>query len=187
MKRIAFVAAGIAVVVAACGGQASDQESVTTNAPATTAPATTAPAPATAEGEVVPVDADPCDLMEIEEVATAAGLSVDEARNESSISCVFDFGEEAGVAIFVNVEDGAGRLSGPASLFDNYMATVADGSAEVIPDLGAAAVYSQDFRGLAIDAGGGRFIALGVSGGYGELAEPRDVLIELAAIALDRL
>ena len=138
MKRIAFVAAGIAVVAASCGGQASDQESVTTNAPETTTSAT-ATAEAEVEGEVVPVDADPCDLLEVEEVATATGLSVAEARNDSPICCVFDLGEEAGVAIFVNVEDGAGRLSGPASVFDHYMAMVTDGSAEVLPDLGAAA------------------------------------------------
>ncbi len=67
------------------------------------------------------------------------------------------------------------------------MAKVAEGSAETVPDLGVAAVYSQAFRGLAVDAGSGRFIGLGVNGGYGELAEPRDVLIELAAAALGRL
>jgi len=84
----------------------------------------------------------------------------------------------------VNVDDGEGRFGAPAALFDGYMA---EEGAEIIPDLGVAAVYVQGFRGLAVDAGGGRYIALGVNGGYGELAEPRDVLVELATAALGRL
>jgi hypothetical protein len=130
------------------------------------------------------VEVPPCDLVNVDEVAAAAGLSVAESRDEPPISCVFDFGEEAGVAIFVHVDDGEGRFGAPAALFDDYMA---EGSAEIIPDLGVAAVYVEGFRGLAVDAGGGRFIALGVNGGYGELAEPRDVLIALATAALGRL
>ena len=64
---------------------------------------------------------------------------------------------------------------------------VAEGSAELVPDLGAAAVYAPGFRGLAVDAGDGRFIALGVNGGYTELAEPLESLVELVAAALGRL
>ena len=182
MKSAVWILAGLAVVAASCGGQDSQETPATTDAPAATTSTTVV-----GEPDVVPVTVDPCDLVEIDEVTTAAGLTVDEARNDSPISCVFDFGEEAGVAVFLNVDDGEGRFGAPASLFENYMAMVPDGSAEVIPDLGQAAVFVQSLRGLAVDAGGDRFIGLGVNGGYGELAEPRDVLIELAAIALNRL
>jgi hypothetical protein len=172
---------GAVLLLAACGGEVVPETSVGTDAPATT---TANPA---AEAEVVPVEAAPCSLVTVDEVAAAAGLTVVESREEPPISCVYDFGEEAGVAIFVNIDDGEGRFIAPASMFDNYMGMVAEGSAEIVPDLGVAAVYAQGYRGLAVDAGGGRFIALGVNGGYGELAEPRDVLIELAAAALGRL
>jgi hypothetical protein len=182
MKGAVWILAGLAVVSASCGGQASQETPATTGGPAATTSTTVA-----AEPDVVPVAVEPCDLVEIDEVTAAADLTVDEARNDSPISCTYDFGEEVGVAIFLNIDDGEGRFGAPASLFENYMAMVPDGSAEVISDLGAAAVYVQSFRGLAVDAGGGRFIGLGVNGGYGELAEPRDVLIELAAIALKRL
>ena len=183
MKSAVWILACLGVVAASCGGQASQETTVTTGAPAATTTSTTV----AAEPDVVPVAVEPCDLVEIDEVTAAADLTVDEARKESPISCTYDFGEEVGVAIFLNVDDGEGRFGAPASLFENYMAMVPDGSAEVISDLGEAAVFVQSFRGLAVDAGGGRFIGLGVNGGYGELAEPRDVLIELAAIALNRM
>ena len=182
MKSAIWILAGLAVIAASCGGQASEDTTATTDAPAATTSTTS-----TTSTNVVPVTLDPCDLVEIDEVTAAAGMTVDEARNDSPISCAYDFGEEVGVAIFLNVDDGEGRFGAPASLFENYMAMVPDGSAEVIPDLGEAAVFVQSFRGLAVDAGGGRFIGLGVNGGYGELAEPRNVLIELATIALNRL
>ncbi|MDX2344252.1 MAG: hypothetical protein QNL12_11230 [Acidimicrobiia bacterium] len=181
MKWFAWMLAG-ALVTASCGGQTSPEAPVATGASTATTSTTVA-----AESNVVPTAVAPCDLVEIDEVSAVAELTVDEARNESPISCVFDFGEDAGVGIFLNVDDGEGRFGAPASLFENYMAMVPEGSAEVIPNLGAAAVYVQGFRGLAVDAGGGQFIGLGVNGGYGELAEPREVLIELAAIALGRL
>lgn len=180
MRRVGTLF-GAVLLLAACGGESVSDTSVGTDAAAVT---TTS---AATEAEVVPVEAPPCSLLTADEVAAATGLTVAETRDEPPISCVFDFGEEVGVAIFVNVEDGEGRFAAPASMFDNYMGMVADGSAEIVPDLGVAAVYAQQFRGLAVDAGGGRFIALGVNGGYGELAEPRDVLIELAAAALARL
>ena len=190
---------GAVLLLAACGGETAPDTTIGTDAPDTTigtdapdttigtdAPATTTTSSA-AEAEVVPVEASPCSLVTVDEVAAATGLTVVESRDEPPISCVFDFGEEVGVAIFVSVDDGEGRSAAPAALFDGYMARVAEGSAETVPDLGVAAVYAQGFRGLAVDAGGGRFIGFGVNGGYGELAEPRDVLIELAAAALGRL
>ena len=179
--RTVGVLCGVMLLFAACGGETAPETSAAADAAPTTS--TTA----AAEQETVSVAVSPCDLVTADEVTAAAGLTVAESGTESPISCVFDFGEEAAVAIFVNVDDGEGRFGAPASLFENYMAMVAEGSAELVPDLGAAAVYVQGFRGLAVDAGDGRFIAFGVNGGYGELAEPRDVLIELAVAALGRL
>ncbi len=169
---------GAVLLLVACGGEAAPDATVGTVAPTTTSTTTTA------DPGIVPVEVSPCDLVNVDEVTQAAGLEVTESRDEPPISCVFDFGAEAGVAIFVNVDDGEGRFGAPAALFDGYMA---EEGAEIIPDLGVAAVYVQGFRGLAVDAGGGRYIALGVNGGYGELAEPRDVLVELATAALGRL
>ena len=179
--RTAGMLCGALLLLAACGGETAPDTTIGADAPDTT---TTISA---AESDVVPVEASPCSLVTVDEVAAATGLKVVESRDEPPISCVFDFGEDVGVAIFVGVDDGEGRSAAPAALFDSYMARAAEGSAEIVPDLGAAAVYSQAFRGLAVDAGDGRFIGLGVNGGYGELAEPRDVLIELAAAALGRL
>jgi len=176
-RAVGMLCAAMLLLVA-CGGETSPDTTAGPDA------ATTTSATATAEPGIVPVEVPPCDLVSVDEVAAAAGLTVAEARDEPPISCVFDFGEEAGVAIFVNVDDGEGRFGAPAALFDGYMA---EEGAEIIPDLGVAAVYVQGFRGLAVDAGGGRYIALGVNGGYGELAEPRDVLVTLAGAALGRL
>lgn len=181
MIRTVGVLCGAMLLVAACGGETAPQ----TSAGADVAPTTPTTAPT--DQAVVPVGGSPCDLVTADEVAAAAGLTVTESGAESPISCVFDFGAEAAVAIFVNVDDGEGRSGAPASVFENYMAMVAQGSAALVPDLGVAAVYVQGFRGLAVDAGDGRFIAFGVNGGYGELAEPRDVLIEVATAALGRL
>ncbi len=179
--RVVGVLCGAMLLLTACGGETASETSAVADVSPTTS------STGTAEQEIVPAGVSPCDLVSADEVAAAAGLTVTESGAESPISCVFDFGEEAAVAIFVNVDDGAGRLGAPASVFESYMAMVAEGSAEPIPDLGAAAVYVQGFRGLAVDVGDGRFIGFGVNGGYGELAEPRDVLIELAIAALGRL
>jgi hypothetical protein len=92
-------------------------------------------------------------------------------------------GEDTGVAVFLSVEDGEGRTSGAASLFSAY----SDEDGEDVSGLGDAAVYSETFRTLAVDAGGGRFFAIGVNGGFSELAEPRDALVELATVVLGRL
>ena len=179
--RLVGILCSAVLLLAACGGETASETTVGANAAATT---TTG---AAAEVGVVPVEAPPCSLLTADEVAAAAGLAVIESGEESPTSCVYDFGAEAGVAIFVNVDDGGGGFIAPSTVFDNYMAMVADGSAEIIPDLGAGAVYAQGFRGLAVDAGGGRFIALGVNGGYGELTEPQDALVELANLAVGRL
>ncbi len=184
MKRVVSLVVGMVLTVGACGGQASDQATTTTETPTTSTTTSTTTA---AGAQVTPITVDPCTLVTTEEVAAAAGLAVTEVGNESPTTCIFDFGEEAGVSIFLSVDDGQGGFGAPSSLFENYVALVADGSAETISDLGAAAVFAQSYRGLAVDAGDGRFFALGVNGGYGQLAEPRDAFIELAGIAAGRL
>ena len=181
MKRLVGILCVAVLLLAACGGDTESETTAQADAPATT---TTS---AAADVGVVPLEAPPCSLVTADEVAAAAGLAVVESGVESPTSCVYDFGPDAGVAIFVNVDDGGGGFIAPSTVYDNYMAMVAEGTAEVIPDLGAAAVYSQGFRGLAVDAGGGQFIALGINGGYGQLAEPEDVLVELATLAVGRL
>lgn len=180
--RLVGILCGALLLLAACGGESDPDTTVEADASVTTT--TTSPA---ASDEVVPVSAAPCSLVTADEVSAATGLTVVESGEASPTSCVYDFGEEAGVAIFVNTDDGEGGFVAPSNVFENYMALVDEGSAEIVPDLGAAAVYSQQYRGLAVDAGGGRFIALGVNGGYGELTEPRDALVELATLAVSRL
>ena len=174
MRMVGMLCGAVFLLVACGGGTASDPPSTTTTTVAT-------------GSDIVPVKASPCSLVTVDEVTTAAGLTVAESRDELPISCVFDFGDDVGVSIFINVEDGDGRLAAPAAVLGNYKTMVAEGTAETIPNLGVTAVYAPGFRGLAVDAGSGRYIALGVNGGYGELAEPRDVLIELAEAALGRL
>jgi len=156
--------------------------SVDTAAPSTTNPATTVPT-----AEVVAVEVPPCDLLTADEVASATGLEVEGVIEDGAITCVFDLGTEAGVDVFVGVDDGQGRLGGPAALFEAYTTMIVDGEAEAIAGLGERAVYTPVFRGLAIDAGGGRYISLGVNGGYQQLQEPRDVLTTPATAALARL
>jgi hypothetical protein len=84
----------------------------------------------------------------------------------------------------VITEDGEGRMSGAAALFDGYRTLVAEGAAEDVPGLGIAAVYSPGFRGLAVDAGGGRYFAVVVGGGYQALEEPKAELVAVAEAAL---
>jgi hypothetical protein len=172
------------LVLAACG----DDGAVTTSAVVTAAPttvATTIPDPTTAE--VVVLEIPPCDLLTADEVAAATGLEVVEVMEEPPITCIFDLGSDAGVDLFVTVEDAQGRLGGPAAVFEGYSALVDDGEAEAVTGLGAAAFYAAGFRGLAVDGGGGRFIGLGINGGYQHLTDPRDALVSLAALALGRL
>jgi hypothetical protein len=170
------------MVVSACGDNGGVAE--------TTAPAATVTSTSVAdmpEDGIVPVAAAPCDLLTADEVAAATGLAVAEVRDEPPIDCVFDLGADAGVDVFVGIEDGQGRFSGAANIFKEYMLIVADGDAETVADVGERAVYAPGYRALAVDAGGGRFITVGVSGGYGQLAEPRAVLISLAESVVDRL
>ena len=133
------------------------------------------------------IETAPCDLVTSDEVATATGLAVGEATEQPPLSCVFPTGNDSGVDVYVNADDGQGRGSGPAAVFAAYGDLAANGSAESVAGIGEGAFYSQGFRTLVVDAGGGRFIAVGVNGGYQALDAPRDALIAIATAALGRL
>jgi hypothetical protein len=141
----------------------------------------------TQETATVAPSSAPCDLLTADEVAAAVGIAVMAVTEQPPISCVFDFGPDAGVDIFVAVDDGQGRASGPAALFADYSSRLDAGTAESVDGVGVAAAFDPGFRTLAVDAGSGRFIAVGVNGGYDALAEPRSALTDLARIAVDRL
>ncbi len=132
------------------------------------------------------MDVAPCDLVTAADVEAATGLTVvatDDDPILPSNGCVFDVGVSA--EVFVSVDDGQGRSTGPAALFEAYLDT--DG-AEMIPDLGTAAVYSSAYRTLVVDAGDGQFFAVGLSGGYPpELEADREILLALGLDALARL
>jgi hypothetical protein len=184
MARALAVLIVLLLLVAGCGdGGGTAQTTGPTDGVATTTLAATT---AAAGDEVVPLDAAPCDLVTADEVAGATGLTVEEVRDEPPISCAFDLGPDAGVYVEVIVEDGQGRLGGAANLLREYLLLVEDGEAEVIADVGEQAVCCP-FRTIAVDAGGGRYFAVSVGGGYTELAEPLEVLVSLARSILDRL
>ena len=140
---------------------------------------------AAADDEVV-VAADTagsCELVTVGDVEASTGLaivSVDEDPMFPTNGCVFGFGLSADVFL---------ATGGHAELmFTSYMDLVDGGTAELIPDIGVAAVYSSSYRGLAVDAGQGRFLAVGLNGGYPEeLAEPRAALLALASAATAQL
>lgn len=173
------------LLLASCGGDDADEAAPTSSAAApdeTTVTLGEAPS-----GEVVAITAEPCSLLTAEEVAAATGLAVTDAIPDSSTTCVFDLGAEAGVDIFITVDDGAGRMTSPSAVYADYAARVGDGSAVAIDGVGAGAFYDSGFRAIAVDAGGGRFFVVGVNGGYQALEQPRDALISLAENAVVRL
>ena len=166
----------VVVLLGACGEDESAPTSVAADASTTTA-----------QTGVVAIETPPCDLVSPDEVAGATGLAVGDATDQPPLSCIFPVGDKSGVDVYVNADDGEGRGIGPAAVFAAYEEMVADGSSEAVGGIGKAAFYSQGFRTLAVDAGGGRFIAVGVNGGYSELEAPRDALIAIAVAALGRL
>jgi hypothetical protein len=176
MVRAVLLVVFLTLSLAACAGDGA------TTAAAPTEPSTSTTV-AEAAGDIVPVDAAPCTLLTADDVNGATGLTAADGREDGPITCVYDIGADAGVAVFVVIEDGQERFSGPASLYAAYV----DEGAEMITGLGETAVYSQGFRTIAIDAGGGKFIAVGVNGGYSELAEPRDALVKMASVALGHI
>jgi hypothetical protein len=181
MRRAGLLCATL-MVLTACGGGTPDPgpDAASTSAADTTTASTTS-------GPDVVVVVDPCDLLTPDEVATATGLEVTEVLAGPPITCVFDLGPEAGVDVFIALDDGQGRLGGAEAVFAAYATLLEGGEAEAVGELGEAALYAPGFRGLAVDAGAGKFIALGVNGTYQQLADPRAALVELAAIAVSRL
>lgn len=181
MRRAFGLLCCVAVLISACGGNESSPTTTSAESPATT------PAATVQETGVVAIEVPPCDLVTSEEVAAATGLNVGAGSDQPPISCVFLIGDDTGVDIYLNADDGEGRGIGPAAVFEAYKEMVAGGSGEAVTGLGEAAFYSQGFRTLVVDAGGGRFIAVGVNGGYQELDSPRDALVSIATTALGRL
>lgn len=182
MKRALVFFASALPLVLACGAATSPaSDPVATVGP--TAESTAGPAEV---AEVIPVDVAACDLITASEVAAATGLAVQDVVDDPPVGCIFDLGEDAGVDIFVTIEDGQGRLRGAANLFESYTAMVADGEAALVADVGEQAVCCA-FRTIAVHAGGGKYIAIGVNGGYAQLAEPLDALTALAQNAVGRL
>lgn len=181
MRRVFVVLCCLAVLISACGGSESSPTTTRAENPATTTAATDQ------ETSVVAIEVPPCDLVTSDEVAAATGLDVGVASAQPPISCVFPIGADSGVDIYLNADDGEGRGIAPAAVFEAYKEMVAGGSGEAVSGVGQAAFYSQGFRTLVVDAGGGRFIAVGVNGGYQELDAPRDALISIATVALRRL
>ena len=186
----------LALVVASCGGSSRTDVADDVGAAVPTAPSVAAPTVAEQpdavatiadQPDVVPIEIAPCDVVTTEEVEAATSLVVESVSEESSGACLFDFGADVGVAVFVTLDDGTGSSMGPANVFAGYADRVSEGAAEQIADVGADAVYSSSFRGLAVDVGDGRFFAVGVNGGYSELSDPRDSLIAIAVSVLDRL
>lgn len=178
MRRM-FVPVICALLLAACGGDGDDGAGASTTPPTPAASSTTS-------GAVVPFGVEPCDLLTPGEVADATGSAVVAVAEDPPVSCVYDL-DGITADLFVAVDDAQGRMAGAAFLFAGYRDGVEAGEAEVIDGLGSAAVFSPGFRTLAVDAGGGRFFAVGVSGGYDGLDDPRPVLTDLAATVLGRL
>ena len=177
MLRSASAMCLLLVMLAACGDSATTSTDSSGDAVQPTSLETTA----AAAGEVAA-----CALLSAAEVAAATGLDVVEVVEESPTFCVFDLGAEAGVDVFLTMGRKGG--SGSAALaFEEYTKLIETGRAEAIAGLGEGAVYAAGFRGLALDAGGGRLVLLGINGGYRHLQDPRDALIELATAALERL
>lgn len=173
----------LVLTVAACsaGDDAAGPPTTAGNGPEVT-PAATAEIT-----DAVAVRVAPCDLLTAADVEAATGFTVVDVIDDPPLACLFDLGEDAGVDVFVTADDGEGRIVGPAAVFESYAELVAAGDAEAIDGLGETAYFSQEFRGLVVHAGGGRYVGVGVNGGFTELAEPGDVLIALAEVALDRL
>ena len=69
----------------------------------------------------------------------------------------------------------------------DYSSRLGDEHTAAIDGLADGAVYDSGFRGLAVDAGDGRYFVVAVGGGFGALDQPRDPLVELAHAVLGRL
>lgn len=175
----------VALLLAACGDDSAvpTTEAVTPSSTATSAPATTAGTTATTG---IPTGVAPCALLTADEVAVATGYPVTGVRDDPPLNCIYDLDTGFNVFIFVGIEDGMGRFAGAANLYEEYTLLIGDDETEAYPDIGGGAVCCP-FRTMAIDAGDGRFVAVGVAGTYDALAEPLGVLSTLAEAILARL
>ena len=121
MIRSIILVLVVAALLVACGGD----DTTTTTDPTTTTSTAPAPSPTTtaaaAGGDVVPVEVEPCALLTADDVGGATGLAAAVGREDGMITCVFDIGADSGVAVFVAIDDGLGRLAGPASLYAAYV------------------------------------------------------------------
>jgi hypothetical protein len=181
MRRMGLVTAAV-LMLASCGSDGGVPQSAVLTASAETTAATTA-------GEtpdVVAMDVDPCTLLDAADVEAITGFAVTGIEPEGPVGCLFRLDVEQGAAILVVIEDGMGRMTGAANLYQEYDALVEVGEAELVAGVGAGAVCCP-FRAMAVDAGAGRFVVVAVHGGYTVLAEPKAALTALAESVLGRL
>jgi len=126
-----------------------------------------------------------CGLLTADEVAEATGIAVLGVSDEPPMACVFD--HEVETSVFISVDDGSGRASGPEAIFESYLALVDAAEAELVADVGQEAIYAPGYRAIVVRAANESFVAIGINGGYGQLENPREALIALAQIALERI
>jgi hypothetical protein len=133
----------------------------------------------------VAIDVSPCDLVTTDEVEAITGFAVEVVTDEPPMGCRFDLVADSDLYILITVDDGQGRLGGPAAVFLRDQDEGSESPFEPIENVGERALYAG--RGLSVDAGDGRYFFIGVGGQYLELAEPLDQVIALAELGLARL
>ena len=138
-----------------------------------------------AAGAAVAIDLPPCDLVTTAEIETVTGFAVEQVTDTPPIDCRFDLVADSDLYIVTAIDDAEGRLGGPAAIFLRHEDEGSESPFEPVEQVGERALYAG--RGLAVDAGGGRYFFIGVGGQYLELADPRDQLITLAQAALARV
>ncbi|MEZ5115197.1 MAG: hypothetical protein R2737_02910 [Candidatus Nanopelagicales bacterium] len=204
LARVVAVGLAVGGLVAGCGGSSEPTGSVPASpdrtasgdvAPDVTAtqdvPASEAadlPGDASAEAVVLPAqpvawDVDPCSLVTAAEVEAATGETVTGTAEQPPITCLYTLD---GVDVFVSVEDGEGRMGGPAAVYEGYLGWLPTGEAVEVEGVGESALYAPSVRGLAVHVGDGRYLAVGVNGGFSVLAEPQQALVEVANAAVGR-
>ena len=141
-----------------------------------------------AAGAAVAIDLSPCDLVTAEEIEAITGFAVELMSEEPPIDCRFDLVADSDLYVVTAVDDGQGRLGGPAAIFLRHQDESSESPFEPIENVGERALYAG--RGLSVDAGGGRYFFIGVGGQYLELAEPLDhwpTSFEVVVPTLERL
>ena len=138
-----------------------------------------------AAGAAVAIDLPPCDLVTTAEIETVTGFAVEQVTDTPPIDCRFDLVADSDLYIVTAIDDAEGRLGGPAAIFLRHEDEGSESPFEPVEQVGERALYAG--RGLAVDAGGGRYFFIGVGGQYLELADPRDQLTTLAQAALARV